>query len=545
MKKKLMMVAVLLGALSLGACVDDNESASVTDIRGAKAEQLRSLATLNEAKAEAELIRANAEAALQQAQAAYEQAKADSMNIYNDKAEQEYAMELAEAQLEHQKELLRLQQELAEAQESALANDYANELNTLLELQGKLIDARYQYALREAGLGQSDANVAAQIIAYRENIAAAEAKLAVLNSDEYKALDDSELRAEIATKEQEYEQAKLEFANDPTCSALVNAGTSVKTTAETLIEQQDLVRTLNAISYVIGFTESVNGDYYLYYTSVAYNLSSPESVYVSAYYKGLRINETNKLYADRYYAGQVETAAEALGTDEDTQDDNTAYGQLAKAEAALATANADMTKAQNMPAGTDAEKAAKKQAIEDAQDDIDQANKAIAMAKDNLAGCQNDYDNAIAAQKEFDDAYKAFSVDAYNKAVTDFEAAVEANTDAYEAYSEARQSVSDLNSELTALRFMADNSKVDWEQEVANLNEEIAMWNTQISNLEAINTQSEAYLEVLAQEIEGLELQIKAQQQIVDAAREALEASINSDEEETPETPEEGGEAAA
>lgn len=532
-----MMVAVLLGALSLGACVDDNESASVTDIRGAKAEQLRSLATLNEAKAEAELIRANAEAALQQAQAAYEQAKADSMNIYNDKAEQEYAMELAEAQLEHQKELLRLQQELAEAQENALANDYANELNTLLELQGKLIDARYQYALREAGLGQSDANVAAQIIEYREYIAAAEAKLAVLNSDEYKALDDSELRAEIATKEQEYEQAVIEFANDPTCSALVNAGTSIKTTAETLIEQQDLVRTLNAIYYVIGFTESVNGDYYNYYTSVAYNSTSSKSVYVSAYYKGLRINETNKLYADRYYAGQVETAAEALGTDEDTQDDNTAYGQLAKAEAALATANADMTKAQNMPAGTDAEKAAKEQAIEDAQDDIDQANMDIAIAKDNLAGCQNDYDNAIAAQKEFDDAYKAFSVDAYNKAVTDFEAAVEANTDAYEAYSEARQSVSDLNSELTALRFMADNSKVDWEQEVANLNEEIAMWNTQISNLEAMNTQSEAYLEVLAQEIEGLELQIKAQQQIVDAAREALEASINSDEEETPDTP--------
>lgn len=545
MKKKLMMVAVLLGALSLGACVDDNESASVTDIRGAKAEQLRSLATLNEAKAEAELIRANAEAALQQAQAAYEQAKADSMNIYNDKAEQEYAMELAEAQLEHQKELLRLQQELAEAQENALANDYANELNTLLELQGKLIDARYQYALREAGLGQSDANVAAQIVEYRENIAAAEAKLAVLNSDEYKALDDSELRAEIATKEQEYEQAKLEFANDPTCSALVNAGTSVKTTAETLIEQQDLVRTLNAISYVIGFTESVNGDYYRYYTSVAYNLSSPEFVYVSAYYKGLRINETNKLYADRYYAGQVETAAEALGTDEDTQDDNTAYGQLAKAEAALATANADMTKAQNMPAGTDAEKAAKKQAIENAQNAIDQANMDIAIAKDNLAGCQNDYDNAIAAQKEFDDAYKAFSVDAYNKAVTDFEAAVEANTDACEAYIEAKQSVSDLDSELEALKFMANNSKVDWEQEVANLNEEIAMWNTQISNLEAMNTQSEAYLELLAQEIEGLELQIKAQQQIVDAAREALEASINSDEEETPETPEEGGEAAA
>ena len=33
MKKKFMMAAVLLGALTLGSCVDDNESASVTAIR--------------------------------------------------------------------------------------------------------------------------------------------------------------------------------------------------------------------------------------------------------------------------------------------------------------------------------------------------------------------------------------------------------------------------------------------------------------------------------------------------------------------------------
>ena len=47
MKKKLMMVAVLLGALSLGACVDNNESASVEAVRNAKAEQLMSIANLN------------------------------------------------------------------------------------------------------------------------------------------------------------------------------------------------------------------------------------------------------------------------------------------------------------------------------------------------------------------------------------------------------------------------------------------------------------------------------------------------------------------
>ena len=53
MKKKLMMVAVLLGALSLGACVDNNESASVEAVRNAKAEQLKGLAALANAQAEA------------------------------------------------------------------------------------------------------------------------------------------------------------------------------------------------------------------------------------------------------------------------------------------------------------------------------------------------------------------------------------------------------------------------------------------------------------------------------------------------------------
>ena len=72
MKKKLMMVAVLLGALSLGACVDNDESASVEAVRNAKAEQLKGLAALANAQAEATKITAEAEAALKNAQAEYQ-----------------------------------------------------------------------------------------------------------------------------------------------------------------------------------------------------------------------------------------------------------------------------------------------------------------------------------------------------------------------------------------------------------------------------------------------------------------------------------------
>ena len=80
MKKKLMMVAVLLGVLSLGACVDDNETQSVTDVRNAKAEQLQARADMNNAEAEAQKIQADAEAALMTAKAEAQKAAAAKVN---------------------------------------------------------------------------------------------------------------------------------------------------------------------------------------------------------------------------------------------------------------------------------------------------------------------------------------------------------------------------------------------------------------------------------------------------------------------------------
>ena len=117
-----MMVAVLLGALSLGACVDDNESASVTDLREAKAEQLRSIAEMNKAEAQAKLIYANAEAELKTAEANLKQALADKAaaearikdleaQLKQDTYDAELAAKLAEAEkarLEAEKEIARL-----------------------------------------------------------------------------------------------------------------------------------------------------------------------------------------------------------------------------------------------------------------------------------------------------------------------------------------------------------------------------------------------------------------------------------------------------
>ena len=77
MKKKFMMVTLLLGTLMLGACVDDNETASVSAVREATAKQLKSVAAMNRAEAEAKKALADAEVALMQAKTAAEKANAE------------------------------------------------------------------------------------------------------------------------------------------------------------------------------------------------------------------------------------------------------------------------------------------------------------------------------------------------------------------------------------------------------------------------------------------------------------------------------------
>lgn len=77
MKKKFMMVTLLLGTLMLGACVDDNETASVSAVREATAKQLKSVAAMHRAEAEAKKALADAEVALMQAKTAAEKANAE------------------------------------------------------------------------------------------------------------------------------------------------------------------------------------------------------------------------------------------------------------------------------------------------------------------------------------------------------------------------------------------------------------------------------------------------------------------------------------
>lgn len=95
MNYKSLIMAVLAGALVATSCMKNLESASVTKVRDAKAEELKSLAELNKAQAAAATTLANAEASLKLAQAKVAEAQAAKLNAETEmlKAQLEYQIE--------------------------------------------------------------------------------------------------------------------------------------------------------------------------------------------------------------------------------------------------------------------------------------------------------------------------------------------------------------------------------------------------------------------------------------------------------------------
>ena len=153
--KRFMMAAALFGAMTLGACVDNQESQSVTDIRDAKTEELKSLAALNNAQAEAVKIMANAEAALKAAEAAYQQAMAE--------------------QVEAQTELVKIQAEIAAIEVQIKETELEEKLVELEAAQALLLTQKAEYEKR--------------IVQAQADMAKAEASLEVyLTQQEYQLL---------------------------------------------------------------------------------------------------------------------------------------------------------------------------------------------------------------------------------------------------------------------------------------------------------------------------------------------------------------------
>lgn len=126
MRKKFIAVYALMAVLALGSttltsCVDDNESASVTAIRDAKAKQLTALANYQDVKAQNEKIIAEAEAAIKNAKAKAKEIQNELDGLDLEKAQATIATEIETAQAKAQAELLKQKAALERAKAALIA----------------------------------------------------------------------------------------------------------------------------------------------------------------------------------------------------------------------------------------------------------------------------------------------------------------------------------------------------------------------------------------------------------------------------------------
>lgn len=526
MKKKFLAMYALAGVLVASpvftSCVDNEESPSVTQLRNAKAEQLKAAATLAQAQAQAATVQAEAYAALQKAQAEYQKAQADQKVQQTEQAAQEFAATIETIKAEAQLELMQIQQQIenqknniADAEYNRinqLLNQYNNALNMLTDLKNQLINNKANLALLEANVLSTEAWNNYYALSTKQEIANQKAQLEIYK--ENASLDNEELRAKANAAWLEYRLAAKNFNASEEPAKLVAANKLIQEKNEAMDEVKNAINTLNWNGFeVVDYEEE-----WLYNVRIHENYGYYDewSSYPGySLYKNVRINETSKLNATRQYAAGVEYWAEQLGKADDTKDKETAYGRLA-------AANDQMTTAKAMPETTDDEKAAKKQAIADAE-------TAIASATDDLASCQKEYDNVIARQTEFTEALAAIDIDAANKLAEEMIAAYEANEEAWKVWEEAREIVNEKYNEYDALNSLANNAGTNINEMIASLEASIAENEANLVRYER-NTAEET-LAMAKEQIAQLEDRIAIQEKLVADRKAELDALLA---EETP-----------
>lgn len=510
MKKKFFAIYALVGAMVASpvftSCVDDEESASVTALRQAKAEQLKSIATLNNAKAEAETTLANADAALKAAQAAQVQALADKYAAEAKIKELEaqlkadsYDAELAAALAQAQADLAFAEQQIAfyqgEMQKASLTLE-----KELANLEGQLLEAQKQLADKKDAMAEAEYQELKDLTAvygqrlvwyttYSQAILEEEAEIAATEAE----LADWEtvIAGDVAEKEQtiKYAQAQIETLKQYTnYTADIEAmEAEIKDLENALGLADDKYIAANkayaAISYNDLYSENKIEElreaifetnmgkllnWNLPYTYLVNNNDvNPVSVYE---FNGFTIEKDDYLYNSLDFSGwnsdslNVELeykdvrAFELVIADRIAAQDVEGKKEAIEAEEtglqavydAAVKATAEAKKAYDEAAATD--KDAKKQAYADAlnaektaKDNLDAATEALAVAEENVEGLNLIY-SLVSDEKAAEDFVAA--VKAYNEAIvaihTEKAEAYFAMMEAYDAKAEAEIALNTL-----------------------------------------------------------------------------------------------------
>ena len=558
MKKKLMMVAVLLGALSLGACVDNDESASVEAVRNAKAEQLKGAAALANAQAEAETIRANAEAKLKEAEAAYQDAKTEA-----DKAK--WAAKLTVIQAEAARDIAKAQKAQKDAEMAIITNqdqwinntlwwNYSDASDKLISLNGQLINATADEIALKAGV--VSAQKAAEKIAVEKNqyIARQTERKDQLSKLSSIASDRAALEKKFETLR--VEQTELTAAKGKTADAVTAAQAKFDEAQEKIYAQSgntdklssDLAKVGAELTYIE--VEYNNQTYYFSVTTsnfveVGENSNNAQSVHF--YELGLKSQTTSATLA---FQNKIKYIKENIvGVPSDTDKGIQASGAYTNIE--YWAAQKKQKEAEKAAATTDAEKAAIQAEIEALQPDIERADEALEAAKKELAEAEAEF-------KAFQDAVALFAnadaKAAYDKDIADAKTLAEALVAASDADDAAQLPLSANQTALQDVQTLL-NSTQNIDQMIADCDVQIAKAKEDIAKANSTNTiyvwSNQAYLlngrwypgyvvdqnnigedtaealhAYMVDRIEALNAQIESQGQIVEKYKKQLDDAI-------------------
>ena len=558
MKKKLMMVAVLLGALSLGACVDNDESASVEAVRNAKAEQLKGAAALANAQAEAETIRANAEAKLKEAEAAYQDAKTEA-----DKAK--WAAKLTVIQAEAARDIAKAQKAQKDAEMAIITNqdqwinntlwwNYSDASDKLISLNGQLINATADEIALKAGV--VSAQKAAEKIAVEKNqyIARQTERKDQLSKLSSIASDRAALEKKFETLR--VEQTELTAAKGKTADAVTAAQAKFDEAQEKIYAQSGNTDKLSSalakagaeLTYVeVEYNNQIEGFYVTTFNSVEVGENSNNAQPVNFYELNVKSQTTSATLA---FQNKIKYIKENIvGVPSDTDKGIQASGAYTNIE--YWAAQKKQKEAEKAAATTDAEKAAIQAEIEALQPYIERADEALEAAKKELAEAEAEF-------KAFQDAVALFAnadaKAAYDKDIADAKTLAEALVAASDADDAAQLPLSANQTALQDVQTLL-NSTQNIDQMIADCDVQIAKAKEDIAKANSTNTiyvwSNQAYLlngrwypgyvvdqnnigedtaealhAYMVDRIEALNAQIESQGQIVEKYKKQLDDAI-------------------
>ena len=541
MKKKFIAVSMVLGALALSSttltsCVDDNESASVTKIRDAKAAQLNALATLSTEQANATKIQAEAKAAIDNAIAAYKQALADKQQTEADIAKATLQTDIKAAEAKAEANLKRQQADLEKAkaelaaqldaladEQLATANHIMGQMNTLIsEIDGlnkKIITNQFLKITAEYDLANENLLKEQEINENKLDSAKYEALIDEYEkySKEVTAKEEAQKAADAAQQEYTILNAQLAEVKAQKDAAKKNTDDAYNKLAQTeflkvvlrnpYYAAEDIENTPETEEYVLDFGDgTVASQDWSYNAKMKIDEEAVETLEenIATYEKNvtvatLALTEANKALSDKIASEEYKAAAKVVDDAKKAYDDaktsaekETAWNTLQAAESSLAAVIQNET---NAVESAEEQKKLAESTLESAK-----ATQSILNNKEAYDTYSKLYDEYVAARKAEKEA-----TDAYSKA--------EHNVEVKKAVAENLQAVADGITDYASLIegcqkqiniTMQDNT---YAQSVENKEELVAYYQKQIDQWTAdIETKNKLYTQyetALAQVFDG------------------------------------------